>query len=643
MFERQVIRGRCRLPEFRCCREQLWVRQRLRETAILAGVADQDQSGPEGAANVPLVTPPGVALDPMVALATSVHASPGVYALLLGSGVSTGAGVLTGWQVVTDLVRRVAVAAAPEDIDAASEVGDNPEVWWARHGDGQPLGYSTLLGGLARTPAARQALLAGFFEPTDDDRDRDLKVPSRAHRAIAQLVARGAVRVILTTNFDRLTERALEDAGVPPQILHRPEQLSSATPLAHARVTVIKLHGDYADLEQRNTVDELAEYPEDLAAYVGRVLDEYGLIVSGWSAEWDTALVRTLEEMRSRRYPLFWSSYGTIGDDAQRLIAQHGAVSLVGQAADELFTGLANRLDALDRLATVPITTDLAVEQLKRALPDPRRRIELFDLVDSQVQRLVSQINDRTRHPLGGMPLDEQRNAYEAESSSAARLLATGAFHGDTSQTPVWVGALQRLMSARGPFGGSSFNEQSESMRHYPALLCLWAMGIGAILGKHEHLLARLFLDAKWTPIFGDQTAQSAVQCLNPVRIVFADDDRAPNGARWMYPQSHHIRAESRDALRGLEPDDAAYEAACDRLEYLASLVLMDEAFAGCRLFPWQGEFLLERRRRIAVEVEKEIAPGWPLLESNAFDGDLDRAKAAYDALGEWMGTQHSW
>ena len=290
---------------------------------------------------MPLVTPPGAVLDPMVALATSVHASPGVYALLLGSGVSTGAGVLTGWQVVTDLVRKVAAAQAPDDLAAAGEVGDEPEAWWAEHGDGQPLGYSRLLGELASTPAARQALLAGYFEPSEADREQGLKMPSAAHRAIAQLVARGAVRVILTTNFDRLTERALEDAGVPPQVLHRPDQLASATALAHAKVTVIKLHGDYADLEQRNTADELAEYPEALAAYLGRVLDEYGLIVSGWSAEWDTALVRALEETRSRRYPLFWSSRGTIKEDARRLIAQHGAVSMPGLTADDLFTGLA--------------------------------------------------------------------------------------------------------------------------------------------------------------------------------------------------------------------------------------------------------------------------------------------------------------
>jgi hypothetical protein len=105
-------------------------------TAILARVTDQDQSQPEAAANAPLVTPPGTALDPMVSLATSVHASPGVYALLLGSGVSTGAGVLTGWEVVKDLVRKVAAAQAPDDVDAADQVGMN-----RRHG-----GLSTVTG-----------------------------------------------------------------------------------------------------------------------------------------------------------------------------------------------------------------------------------------------------------------------------------------------------------------------------------------------------------------------------------------------------------------------------------------------------------------------------------------------------------------
>ena len=619
---------------------------RVGRTVILVRVTDQDSSQPAAIANVPLVTPPGGAVDPIVALATGVHASPGVYALLLGSGVSTGAGVLTGWQVVTDLVRKVAAVQAPDDVDAASQVGDDPEAWWAQHGDGKPLGYSRLLGALASTPAARQGLLAGYFEPTEADRDQGLKVPSTAHRAIAQLVARGSVRVILTTNFDRLTEQALEDAGVPPQVLHRPEQLTSATPLAHAKATVIKLHGDYADLEQRNTTDELAEYPEALAAYLGRVLDEYGLIVSGWSAEWDAALVRALEETRSRRYPLFWSSYGTIREDARRLIAQHGAVSLPGQTAENLFAGLISRLDALDRLATTPITEKIAVQQLKRAMPDPRRRIELFNLVDGQIQELVSRIDNRTRHPIAPTGYDAtavvaQRNVYEAESALVARLLATGTFHGEDAQAFLWLRSLQRLISARGRFTENTFNSTAEAMRHYPAVICLWVMGVSAILAGYEKLLARMFLEPAWKPIFGNPAPRPAVRCLNPILVVFADDGRSPNGGAWLYPQSHHIRAVGRNALRELEPDDAAYEAACDKLEYLASLVSMDDTAIGPQ--PWTGEFLLEEHRNVAPQVEKELAPGCPLLEGGAFAGELDRAKAARDALHDWMRNQRSW
>ena len=91
-------------------------------------------------------------LSPLAMLATSMQAQPGVYALLLGSGVSTGAGVPTGWGVVTELVRRVAAVEDPASIeDAASD----PEKWWHDY-HGEPLGYSSLLEALAPTPATRQ-------------------------------------------------------------------------------------------------------------------------------------------------------------------------------------------------------------------------------------------------------------------------------------------------------------------------------------------------------------------------------------------------------------------------------------------------------------------------------------------------------
>jgi hypothetical protein len=122
----------------------------------------------------------------MIALATSVDAALGVYALLLGSGVSTGSGVPTGWGVVIDLVRRAAAAAKPDDPRAAEQATADPERWWAANGDGRPFGYSGLLGQLATTPAARQRLLAGYFEPSQPTVRRAVGSPGAAHRAIAQ-------------------------------------------------------------------------------------------------------------------------------------------------------------------------------------------------------------------------------------------------------------------------------------------------------------------------------------------------------------------------------------------------------------------------------------------------------------------------
>jgi hypothetical protein len=86
------------------------------------------------------------------------------------------------------------------------------------------------------------------------------------------LVARGSVRVILTTNLDRLMERALEDVGISPQVIHTPEQVQVATPLAHSKVTIVKLHGDYLDLEQRKTVERTVHLPGAVRPAVGQDL-----------------------------------------------------------------------------------------------------------------------------------------------------------------------------------------------------------------------------------------------------------------------------------------------------------------------------------------------------------------------------------
>jgi NAD-dependent SIR2 family protein deacetylase len=62
-----------------------------------------------------------------------------------------------------------------------------------------------------------------YFEPNEDDRNRGVKTPTAAHKAIAKLVGAGYIRVIITTNFDRLMEKALEDIGVVPTVISTPD------------------------------------------------------------------------------------------------------------------------------------------------------------------------------------------------------------------------------------------------------------------------------------------------------------------------------------------------------------------------------------------------------------------------------------
>jgi hypothetical protein len=153
------------------------------------------------------VVVPGPVIDPFVVLAASLHYDRGAYAVLVGSGMSTAAGIPTGWELA-ELEARHQDGRVPDDIKA----------WWAAN-KAAPLGYSSVMEAIAPTVGQRQALLRSVIEPSADEIRAGEKVPGAAHYALAELVGRGYVRVIVTTNFDRLIETALRSAGIEEQML----------------------------------------------------------------------------------------------------------------------------------------------------------------------------------------------------------------------------------------------------------------------------------------------------------------------------------------------------------------------------------------------------------------------------------------
>ncbi|MEE9247072.1 MAG: alpha/beta fold hydrolase [Dehalococcoidia bacterium] len=279
-------------------------------------------------------------IDPQVSLAFALHSNPGAYAALIGSGVSVGAGIPTGWQVVLDLISKVARVLGEDP-------GDDLAGWYQERFGEEP-DYSKLLDTLAKSPAERSALLRGYFEPTAEERARGVKVPGAAHTALAELAATGHLRLFVTTNFDRLIEQALEAAGVTPRVLSTPDSILGSPPLSQAGCTVLKLHGDYLDTRIKNTPGELDSYDEVVDALLDRIIDEHGFIVCGWSAAWDTALRRAFERSKIRRYTTYWADVVPPGEHASHLIELlHGEFVQV-KGADAFFTDMVDKLRSLD-------------------------------------------------------------------------------------------------------------------------------------------------------------------------------------------------------------------------------------------------------------------------------------------------------
>jgi len=335
----------------------------------------------------------GVGLDPTVRLALTLYANPGAYACLLGSGISFSSGIPTGWGMVLDLIARVARVLG-------ADCGDDPAGWYrARFGEDPD--YSKLLATIAPTPAERSRLLRSYFEPTEEERLRGVKGPTPAHRALAHLVKRGVLRLFVTTNFDRLLERALEDVNITPMVVSTPDDLAGVPPLGQGEVTVVKVHGDYLDARIKNTPEEVDTYDPAIDALLDRIFGEYGLIVCGWSGQWDTALIRAIERNPIPPYGTFWTGRRPPKGSAGRLLALRRGEFVQIDGADPFFSTLAERVAGLSGAREAPSRPGSVLAPSK--LPSPASAFVGRQPLLATLARRLAEARLLTLHGAGGV------------------------------------------------------------------------------------------------------------------------------------------------------------------------------------------------------------------------------------------------
>ena len=584
-------------------------------------------------------------IDPIHLVAFSIQANPGVYAVLVGSGVSRAAKIPTGWEITLDLIRKLAKLSG-------ETCEPDPERWYVEKFD-KEASYSDLLNELARTQAERQQLLRGYFEPTEEEREEGLKAPTAAHRAIASLAAKGFVKVIITTNFDRLIETALNDEGVVPTTLSTVDQVKGTRPLIHTQCCVFKVNGDYLDTRIRNTPAELDKYPKEFNELLDRIFDEFGLIVCGWSAEWDGALRNALERAQSRRFTTYWAVRGNPVDKAQKLIEHRKAESIPITDGDSFFSSVQQNVESIEEFSKPhPLSTEVAVARLKRYTSETRFRIQLSDLVDETVERIVEVTSgvDFAVQDVGTLDrasVTERLRKYEAACSTLLAMATVGGFWAEEDHYHVWRRAMQRFGSIMATNG----NVYWLRLQRYPATLLLYSLGLGAVESGRLRFLAHVLE----TVVHGDYHKPSyihhtdfCVAQLFPASCLFADVSHGGLAMQILEgmdisiaPLNDWIFETIRPQSVGTIPDNTHYTLVFDELEILMALCFahitpLDRYWAPTGAFAYR----LENRDRVFREIEKSLSSLGDesrYVKSGIFGATSDECKRGLTNLKEFM------
>ncbi|WP_083340389.1 SIR2 family protein [Chromobacterium vaccinii] len=443
--------------------------------------------------------------DPRTQLAFSLYENKGVYAVMIGSGISRTASIPTGWEITLDLVRRIGLAQGEEEQDDWAQ--------WYREKTGKEPNYSDLLADIAISPEERRSILHSYIEPTEQEAQDGLKVPTAAHLAIADLVKSGHVRVIITTNFDRLMENALREKGVEPTVISSVDALAGAEPLTHSRCYLLKIHGDYKDARILNTDEELSAYPEEYGVLLNRIFDEHGLIVCGWSGEWDHALRAAILRVPARRYPVFWASRGRVGDGAKELINHRRAIEIQIDGADEFFGSIAKKVEILNLSRQEnPIKINLLIDMVKRALPKQDSFIQLDDIVSGELGHLSNNINSSDLSAMQAWSKEEFNRRVSFYESSAEGVVKIGLMLGrwGRDEHRLWaLEILKNLVSTGSKNNGG--NTVWLNLRLYPAVLFFYGYGLGLVRAEKWGELHKLFREKV---VFDGRDAQLVVRSL---------------------------------------------------------------------------------------------------------------------------------
>lgn len=552
----------------------------------------------------------------ITSISFSIFSNKGIYALLLGSGISKNAGIPTGWDVIQDLIRKLAVLNK-------EPCEPTPQKWFEQK-YGIEVNYSTILAKLAKTPDERLNLLKPYFESTEGKLP-----PSKAHVFIAKLIKSGYFKVVITTNFDRLLENALINEGVEPTVIKHYEDIKGASPIVHNKFTLIKINGDYLDSRFLNTEDELSVYNDELRKYILNIINEFGIISCGWSAKWDSGLIRIFRESENFRFSSYWSYCGVCETELTEIALFRKGETIKIENADNFFEQISENISALEKLNdNHPLNADIAVARIKKYIVKDEYRIQFHDLFLQQIEIVSNKLQEL--HKLYRFSEKEDLIAllfsYQNSLTILIPMLVNSVYWASVNHYYIFKEVLLRLFIPLSV--GAACIQGTENFRQFPALIAFYTIGIMAVYTE-KHALLKLCFELKVDEDITEYSEQiyfiqNAHACDGVV------DNSVMNGIilnkQYKTPVSTYLHQILRPHFKVIIPSSKDYEKAFDIFEYLISLNY--SFLCSSTVFEWApwGEYKWRRRNKndtikdfdTAADMQQD---SWPPIKSGMFGG----------------------
>ncbi|MFC1492727.1 tetratricopeptide repeat protein [candidate division KSB1 bacterium] len=270
------------------------------------------------------------------------------FCFILGAGASKSSGIPTGADLVKIWLKDLAEKLEPKELEEwkkTESISENDpasnysEIYRKRFEDRKEDGYGYL------------------------DKIMDGIEPSCGYSILAKILADGKHKIVITTNFDSLTEDALFIYTQKKPLVIGHEALADyIKPDAITRPIVVKIHRDVL-LYPMNREDETSSIDIKYAEILPAIFKAYTPLVIGYGGN-DGSLMGLLDDLEEIKDSIFWfyrEQDGELDNGIKKLIKKHNGFAVPIPGFDELMIQIG------DKLGLKPLGTEIVKVAEKRA------------------------------------------------------------------------------------------------------------------------------------------------------------------------------------------------------------------------------------------------------------------------------------